>query len=45
MSEAGDTAKSGVAVGVVKCSGWRLKIEDDQKKLGRWAECAVRSNC
>jgi hypothetical protein len=26
-------------------NNWRLKVEDDQRKLSQWAECAVRSNC
>jgi hypothetical protein len=42
--EADDTAKSVVAAGVAKCGGWRLEVEDDQRKLGRWAECTVGPN-
>jgi hypothetical protein len=26
-------------------SGWCLDIEDDQRKLGRWTECAVGLSC
>jgi hypothetical protein len=26
-------------------NGWRLQVEDDQRKLGRWAKCAVGLNC
>jgi hypothetical protein len=25
--------------------GWSLEVEDDQRKLGRWAECTVGLNC
>jgi hypothetical protein len=24
---------------------WHLEVEDDQRKLNRWAECAVEPNC
>jgi hypothetical protein len=33
-----------------RCNGrggrrWRLEVEDDQRKLNRWVECIVGSNC
>jgi hypothetical protein len=40
VPKADNTVKSGVAAG-----GWRLEVEDDQRKLGRWTECAVEQNC
>jgi hypothetical protein len=43
--EADDTVKSGAATGEVKGGDWRLEAEDDQRKLGRWVECAVGPNC
>jgi hypothetical protein len=27
------------------CGGWQLDAKDDQRKLSRWAECAVGPNC
>jgi hypothetical protein len=38
-------AKSDAVAGQAEGSGWHLEVEDDQRKLGRWAECAVGSNC
>jgi hypothetical protein len=36
VREADSTAKSSAAVGEAKDgSGWRLEVEDDQRKLGR----------
>jgi hypothetical protein len=26
-------------------SCWRLEVEDEQRKLGQWAECVVGMNC
>jgi hypothetical protein len=43
--EADDITKSGAAIEEAKGSDWRLEVEDDQRKLGRWAECVVASNC
>jgi hypothetical protein len=40
--EADNTVKSDAAA---ECDDWRLQVEDDQMKLGRWAECAVEPNC
>jgi hypothetical protein len=37
--EVDNTAKSGAAVGEAECGDWHLQVEDDQRKLGRWAEC------
>jgi hypothetical protein len=43
VPKADDTVKSGAAVGEAEGSCC-LKVEDDQRKLGRWAECAVEPN-
>jgi hypothetical protein len=45
VPEADDTNKSGAAVGEAKGGGWRLGVKDDQKKFGRWTECAIGPNC
>jgi hypothetical protein len=45
VPEADDTMKSGAVVGEAKGSRWHLGVEDDQRKLGRWAECTVGLNC
>jgi subtilisin-like proprotein convertase family protein len=44
MSEADDTTKSGALAKEVEGGDWRLEVEDDQGKLGRWPKCAVRPN-
>jgi hypothetical protein len=44
--EVDDTVKSGATAREAEGdSGWRLEVEDDRRKLGRWAECAVGPNC
>jgi hypothetical protein len=45
VPEANDTTKSGTTVGEAEGCGWRLKVEDDQRKLDWWAECTVELNC
>jgi hypothetical protein len=45
VSELDDIAKSDVVVEEVEGGSWRLEVEDDQRKLGRWAECTVGMNC
>jgi hypothetical protein len=45
VPEADNTAKSGAVAGEAEGSGWRLEVEDDQRKLGRWAECVDGPNC
>jgi hypothetical protein len=40
-----DTTKSARSGRVGKNGGWRLEVEDDQRKLSWWAECTVGSNC
>jgi hypothetical protein len=42
VPEADNIAKSGVVAGEAKGGSWRLEVKDDQRKLGRWTECAVR---
>jgi hypothetical protein len=37
-SEVDDTVKSNMAAGEAKGGDWRLEVEDDQRKLGRWAK-------
>jgi hypothetical protein len=44
VTEANNTVKSDVAVREAEGDGWRLEVEDDQRKLGRWAECVVGPN-
>jgi hypothetical protein len=44
MMEADDIVKSVAAAGVAEGSGWCFQVEDDQRKLGRWTECAVGPN-
>jgi hypothetical protein len=44
VPEADDTAKSGVAVGEAEGDVWCLEVEDDQRKLGGWVECAIEPN-
>jgi hypothetical protein len=45
VPEADDTAKSGAVDEEAKGGGWHLEVEDDQRKLGWWAKCAVGQNC
>jgi hypothetical protein len=42
VSKADDIANSGMAA---QGGGCHLEVEDDQRKLGRWAECALGLNC
>jgi hypothetical protein len=42
VPEADDIANSGMAA---QGGGCHLEVEDDQRKLGRWAECALGLNC
>jgi hypothetical protein len=42
--EVDDTVKSGTATGEVKGGDLPLELEDYQRKLGRWVECAVGLN-
>jgi hypothetical protein len=44
VSETDDTMKSSMAIGEAEGGGWRLRVKDDQRKLGRWVECAVGLN-
>jgi hypothetical protein len=44
MPEGDDTTKGGAAAREAEGGGWRLEVDDDQRKLGRWAECTVGSN-
>jgi 1,4-dihydroxy-2-naphthoyl-CoA synthase len=37
--------KSGAVAGEAEGGSWRLEVKDDQRKLSRWAECAVGPNC
>jgi hypothetical protein len=45
MPKVDDTVKSGATDEEVEGGDWRLEVEDDKKKLDRWAECSVRQNC
>ena len=45
VPEVDDTMKSGAVVGEAKGGGWHLGVEDDQRKLSWWTECAVEPNC
>jgi hypothetical protein len=45
VPEVDDTAKSAVTAREVEGGGWRLEVEDDQRKSGLWAEWAVGLNC
>jgi hypothetical protein len=40
-----DIVNSSTVAGETEGGGWRLEVEDDKRKLGRWAECAVWLNC
>jgi hypothetical protein len=44
VPEADDTMKSGAVAGEAEGVICRLEVEDDQRKLGRWAVCAVGLN-
>jgi hypothetical protein len=44
VPEADDIAKSSAVASEAEGCGWRLEVKDDQRKLGRWVECAVRPN-
>jgi subtilisin-like proprotein convertase family protein len=37
-----DTAKSDAVAGEAEDGGWRLEVEDDQRKLGQWIELLTR---
>jgi hypothetical protein len=39
------SAKSDAAVREAEGDDCRLEVEDDQRKLGRWAKCVVGPNC
>jgi hypothetical protein len=39
-----DTAKRGATAREVEGSGWCLKVEDGQRKLGQWSEWVVGPN-
>jgi subtilisin-like proprotein convertase family protein len=41
VPEADDTVKSSTTNGEAEGGDWHLEIEDDQRKLGRWAEYKV----
>jgi hypothetical protein len=43
--EADNTVKSDMAAGEAESGDGCLEVEDDQRKLGRWTECAIGSNC
>jgi hypothetical protein len=43
--EADNTAKSDMAAGEAEGGDGCLEVEDDQRKLGRWTECTIGSNC
>jgi hypothetical protein len=43
--EADDIAKSDTVAEEAKGSDWHLEVEEDQRKLVWWAECAVGPNC
>jgi hypothetical protein len=45
VSETDHTMKSGSTVGEAEGGDLRLEVKDDQRKLGRWAECVVGLNC
>jgi hypothetical protein len=45
VPEVDDIVKSSATAGEAEGGGWRLEVEYDQRKLGRWPECAVGSNC
>jgi hypothetical protein len=39
------TANSGAMIEEAEGSCWCLEVEDEQRKLGQWAECVVGMNC
>jgi hypothetical protein len=43
--KADDKTKSGAVVREAKGGSWHLEVKDDQRKLGRWADCAFGPNC
>jgi hypothetical protein len=45
VPEADDIVKSDAVVEEAEGGGWRLEVEDDQRKLGRWTKCVVEQNC
>jgi hypothetical protein len=45
VSEADDTTNSGEVAEEAEGGSWRMEVEDDQRKLNRWVECAVEPNC
>jgi hypothetical protein len=45
VPEADDTTKSGLTIWEAEGDNWRIDVEDHQRKLGRWTECAVGPNC
>jgi hypothetical protein len=45
VPKADDTAQSGTVAEEVEDGGWRVEVEDDQRKLGWWLECVVGPNC
>jgi hypothetical protein len=45
VPEADDTMKSGAEAGDAEGVDWRPKVEDNQRKLGQWAKCAIGPNC
>jgi hypothetical protein len=44
MLKVDDTAKSDAVAREAEGGGWCVEIEDDQRKLGRWAKYAVWPN-
>jgi hypothetical protein len=45
VSEADNTMKSGMMTREAEGGGGHLEVEDEQRKLDRWAECVVEPNC
>jgi hypothetical protein len=45
VPEPDDTMKSGAEAGDAEGVDWRPKVEDNQRKLGQWAKCAIGPNC
>jgi hypothetical protein len=43
VPEVDDIAKSGAAAREAEGGGWRLEVEDDQRKLGQWVELLTGS--
>jgi subtilisin-like proprotein convertase family protein len=40
-----DTMKTDAVTGKVKGGNWRLEIEDEQRKLGRYVKSTIEPNC